>query len=229
VHDGRGASSPERQRRQRAFLAARRHSRWVRRLRILLPAGGVLAVVAFVVVARLAFPDNLDLTVARLSVTRNSIIMANPHLTGFDADRRRYSVSADRAVQALTNPNKVDLEGIKAAVTVTGQGTTEITAASGSYDNAERALVLHGAIAVESSRGYGLRMVDAAIDFGAGSMTSSNPVSVRYQDSKTTGNSIAVSGGGEVIVLEGGVRTQLMPPKRAGGPAGAAAVEEVFK
>ncbi len=211
----RAHGSPERQRRQRAFVAARRHSRWVKRLRVLLPVAGALVVVAFLAVTRLALPGDLDLTVAQLSVTRNSIIMANPHLTGFDADRRQYSVSADRAVQALTDPDKVDLEKIKAVVTVTGQGTTEVAAESGSYDNAESQLRLHGTIAVESSQGYGLRMNDAAIDFKAGTMTSPNPVAIRYQDSETTGDSIDVSGGGQVIVLEGAVRTTLMPPKRA--------------
>jgi lipopolysaccharide export system protein LptC len=211
----RAPGSPERQRRQRAFLAARRHSRWVKRLRVLLPLAGALVVLVFFAVTRLALPGDLDLTVAQLSVTRNSIIMDNPHLTGFDADRREYSVSADRAVQALTDPDKVDLEKIKALVTVTGQGTTEVAAESGSYDNAESALRLHGVIAVESSQGYGLRMNDAAIDFKAGTMSSPNPVTIRYQDSETSGDSIDVSGGGQVIVLEGGVRTTLMPPKRA--------------
>src|SRR5688500_12979918 len=98
------SNSAERQRRQRAFQAARRHSRLVRRLRVLLPVVGLIVVLAFIAVTRLALPEELDLSVARLSVTRNSIIMENPLLTGFDADERSYSLSADRAVQALTNP-----------------------------------------------------------------------------------------------------------------------------
>lgn len=227
--EAQASGSPERQRRQLAFLAARRHSRWVRRLRVLLPVAGFVAVIAFVVTTRLALPEDMDLSVARLSVTKNSIIMDNPHLTGFDADRRRYSVSADRAVQALTDPDKVDLETIHAVLTVTGQGTTDITAASGSYDNAESALVLRGPIAVQSSEGYGLRMKSAEIDFKAGTMISPDPVIVRFRDSETVGDSLAVSEGGKVIVLEGRVRTRLMPPKRDAGsaPAEAAAQQQV--
>jgi lipopolysaccharide export system protein LptC len=109
----------------------------------------------------------------------------------------------------------VDLESIKAQVTVTGRGTTDLTAEAGSFDNGKGSLVLRGAIEVTSSEGYGLRMTDAAIDFKAGTMRSPNPVSVRYQDSETVGDSIAVSEGGNVIVLEGRVRTVLMPPERA--------------
>src|SRR5688572_7691861 len=82
----------ERRERRRVFEAARRHSRLVHRLRVALPAAGILVVLVFAVAARLALPVNLDLAGISLSVTRNSIIMDNPHLTGFDADGREYSV-----------------------------------------------------------------------------------------------------------------------------------------
>ena len=170
---------------------------------------------------RFSLPENLDLSVARLSVTRNSIIMDRPQITGFDADKREYSVTADRAIQALTNPNAVRLEEIAATVTVEGQGTADISAESGDYDNKESTLKLHGDIAVDSSGGYSLRMNGADIDLRDGTMSSANPVTVSYQDSTTVGGSISVSGGGQVIVLGGGVRTTLMPPKSAPLPAAA--------
>jgi lipopolysaccharide export system protein LptC len=213
-------ASDSRRERLRAFQVARRHSRLVRRLRILLPASGALLVLALVVVTHFALPGEIDLSVARLSVTPNSIIMDNPHLTGFDEDDRHYSVQADRAIQALTSPNQVRLEEIRATVTMADQGTAAITAAAGDYDNAESTLRLHGGIAIDSSDGYRLRMNDADIDFSAGTMTSANPVSIGYQDSQTVGDSLEITGSGELIVLEGGVRTSIMPPKRDAAAAG---------
>ncbi len=215
------AGLADRHERQRAFQAARRHSRLVRRLRVVLPTAGLLVIVAFVAATHLALPESLDLSVARLSVTRNSIIMDKPHITGFDADKREYAVTADRAIQALTNPSAVRLENIAATVKVAGQGTALISADSGDFDNQESTLKLFGGIAVDSSQGYSLRMSDADIDLRAGTMTSANPVTVGYEDSTTTGGSISVSGGGQVIVLGGGVRTTLMPPKSAPTPAAA--------
>jgi lipopolysaccharide export system protein LptC len=141
--------------------------------------------------------------------------MDNPHLTGFDADKREYSVTADRAVQALADPNAVRLDEIVATVTTAGRGTATISAESGDYDNKETTLKLVGGIAVNSLGGYALRMTDADIDLRAGTMSSANPVTVRYATSSTTAGSISVSGGGQVIVLGGGVRTTLLPPKRA--------------
>ena len=215
-------SSFERHRRQQVFTAARRHSRLVRRLRVLLPVTGVAIVVGLAVASRIGFPAGLDLAAARLSVTRNSIIMDNPNITGFDDDKREYTVSADRAVQPILNPQKVRLEAISAKVTVADQGTATITAESGDYDNTKGTLVLNGAIAMNSSQGYVLGMTGADIDLKAGTMSSRSPVSVGYQDSSTTGNSLSVTEGGNLIVLDGGVRTTLMPPRRpgaAGAPA----------
>src|SRR6185369_10177360 len=111
-----------REARLRAFARARGHSRRVVWLRVLLPLVGILAVAGFVVKARLAFPGDGDLSAASLSVTRNSIIMDHPHLSGFGGDRRGYSLSAERAIQPLANPGQVRLEDIQATVTPPGQG-----------------------------------------------------------------------------------------------------------
>jgi lipopolysaccharide export system protein LptC len=148
--------------------------------------------------------------------------MDNPRITGFDAEKRAYSVAAERAVQALVNPTAVRLEEITATVKVEGQGTALINAESGDFDNKESTLKLHGGIAVDSSEGYSLRMSDAHIDLRAGTMNSASPVTVSYEDSTTTGESISVSGGGQLIILDGNVRTTMMPPKRAAAPSGVA-------
>jgi lipopolysaccharide export system protein LptC len=192
----------------------RRHSRLVRLLRILLPIVGVLAVLVIVLLTRLGLPISVDLSGAQLSVTPNAIIMDNPHLTGFDEANRHYSVRADRAVQQLANPNRVQLENITARVAMAAYGTATIAAAAGEYDNSEGILRLSGGISIDSSEGYVLRMEDADIDFGLGTLSSDNPVTIGYQDSETRGNSLQVTESGVVIVLNGNVTTTIMPPKR---------------
>jgi lipopolysaccharide export system protein LptC len=204
--------------RRRAFALARRHSRWVVLLRVLLPVGGLLAVAGFVVKAHLGFPGDIDLSAASLSVTKNSIIMDHPHLTGFGADKRGYSLSANRAIQPLNTPGQVRLEEIIAKVTGANQGETNITAEAGDYDHEKNTLQLLGAIAVDSAEGYRLRMSGAHVDFGANTLVTDNPVSIGYGDSEITGQRMSVSNGGKTIVVEGNVRTKVMPPKRAPAP-----------
>lgn len=216
----------ERTRRRNAFLAARRHSRFVRRMRFMLPAGAVVAILVMVVVARISLPMGLDLSLAKLSVTRNAVIMDNPHLTGFDEDGREYTVRADRAIQQIAAPDMVNLETIEAQITTDSQGTATVTARSGDYDNSAGTLSLDGGIAVDSSQGYSLRLENADIDLENGTLVSTSPVSVRYQDSETTGQGLSVTGGGKSIIIEGSVRTRLMPPKRDAAESSAPALQE---
>ena len=206
--------------RQRAFAAARRHSGLVRILRVLLPVAAILAVAGFFIKAHLAFPGDLDLSAASLSVTPKAIIMDRPHLNGFDKKRREYSLMADRAIQPLANPQQVRLENIQAKLAGAGQGATDITAEAGDYDHTKRTLKLLGQIMLNSADGYRLRMNGARVDFNANTMASDSPISVGYADDEITGDKLSVSDGGNVIVIEGHVRTKLMPPKR---PAAAAA------
>ena len=209
--EGREPVDPSR---ARTFSAVRRHSRMVRLLRILLPVAGFLAVAGFFVKAHLSFPGDLDLSAARLSVTRNSIIMEGPHLTGFDGDSREYSMSADRAIQPLTTPQQVRLEGIEAKVTNTEQGTTAITAEAGDYDHERRTVRLLGPIVIKSAEGYRLSMAGADVDFGAQTMITDRPIVIGYGDSEIAGDRLSVVDGGKTVVIEGRVKTVLMPPKR---------------
>lgn len=212
--------------RKRAFLAARRHTRLVRILRLLLPIVACLAVAAFFVKVNLGLPGDLDLSAASLSVTRNSIIMDNPHLTGFAGDGREYSLSADRAIQPLSNPGQVRLEAIDAKIATAGRGTTSVTAEAGDYDHEKGSIKLLGTIQVNSADGYRLNMTDAEVDFSAGTLVSDNPISIGYAESEVAGDRLSVSDGGKRIVIEGGVRTVLMPPKRAAqAPAAPSAAE----
>jgi lipopolysaccharide export system protein LptC len=210
--------------RRKAFAAALRHSRTVRWLRILLPLAGAIGVAAFFVLTQLGLPIALDLSAARLSVTPNAVIMEQPNISGFDGDGHEYTVRADRAIQPLATPDRVRLETIRATLSAPGQGPTTVSADSGQYDHQKRTLRLEGGIAVHSAEGYALHMTDVDIDFRAGSMRSSNPVTVTYADGEITGQRFLATDGGRRLLFDGGVRTVVMPPKRdaAAEPAQAA-------
>jgi lipopolysaccharide export system protein LptC len=207
--------------RGRAFTRARRHSRRVRVLRYLLPLVGVLAIAGFAVKAHLSFPGVPDISRAGLTVTRSSIIMDRPRLTGFTGDAREYSVAADRAIQPFGNPSEVRLETLEATLLSPDRGATKIAAETGDYDHAKNTLRLFGVINIDSAEGYRLTMRDADIDFGAETMKSENPVKIGYEDSEITGNSLSISDGGKHIVVEGRVRTTVLPSKQEADPAAA--------
>ena len=212
--------------RSRAFLAARRHTRLVRVLRVVLPLGAFLAVAAFFVKVDLGLPGDLDLSSASLSVTRNSVIMDNPKLTGFAGNGREYSLTADRAIQPLNNPGQVRLETIEAKITTPNGGTTSVTAEAGDYDHEKSSITLLGPIRVNSADGYKLDMTNAQVDFHAGTLVSDNRIYIGYGDSEMAGDRLSVEDGGKHIVIEGSVRTVLMPPKRKADAPAAPSVQE---
>jgi lipopolysaccharide export system protein LptC len=205
--------------RRAVFVKAERHSRIVALLRKALPVAGVLALLAFIVAARLSAPGGPDFTVARTTIERNSIVMDHPVLTGYDTDNRAYRISADRAVQNLSSPDQVRLEAIRAEITVEGRGGAVVTANGGDYDNTRGTLALYGGLTLDSDDGIRVRMKNANIDFGGGALASKNPVTIIYRDSETTADAMTASDGGNVIVLSGRVQTRLMPPKRQLGGA----------
>ena len=78
---------------ERVFRAARRHSRWVRILRIALPLAVVLA---FVVVTLMTYLNplrmlaKLPIDIGDLVVSGTKITMEQPRLSGFTRDGRAY-------------------------------------------------------------------------------------------------------------------------------------------
>jgi lipopolysaccharide export system protein LptC len=140
--------------------------------------------------------------------------MDHPQLTGFAGNGREYALSADRAIQPLSNPAQVRLETIEAKITAENGGTTNVTAEAGDYDHEKGAMKLLGPIRVHSADGYRLSMTDAEVDFHAGTLSSDRPVSIGYGDSEVAGDRLSVDDSGKHIVIEGRVRTVLMPPKR---------------
>lgn len=213
--------APDRFRRRMLFGRARRHSRFVARARILLPLAGAVSIVVLVIATSISLPEGVDLSMARMSVTKDGIVMDSPRVSGFDARNREYTITADRAVQALNRPDAARLEGIEATVEVAGEGSATVTAGGGDFDNAASTLNLYGGIIVESTQGYTLKLKNADIDFKAGTLVSPNPVTITQADSHTSGSRLDISESGKRVVITGNVSTTLLPPgyKRSTAPA----------
>jgi lipopolysaccharide export system protein LptC len=90
---------------------------------------------------------------------------------------------------------------------------TTIKAETGDYDQSNSRLRLLGAITVDSAEGYVLRMTDAEVNFSNRTLVSENPVTIGYGESHISGKRLSVSDGGKLIVIDGDVRTTLLPPK----------------
>ena len=109
---------------ERAFRAARRHSRVVRILRIAIPLAVVLGLTGISLVTYfnpLRMLAKLPIDVGNLVVSGTKITMEQPRLSGFTATRAPMSFTADAAAQDLTKPDIVELRNIHAKVADAGQ------------------------------------------------------------------------------------------------------------
>jgi lipopolysaccharide export system protein LptC len=165
--------------RQRAFAAAKRHSRLVRFLRIATPTVALLAVATLIVFAVFdPFRREIGgLTVGELSVDGSKIVMSHPRLTGTRKDGRAYVVNAVKAIQDVAHPAAVELREIDGDVMMADDSRMRINAAVGLYDNVRQFLKLTQDVHLRSPS-YDVTLAAADIDFKTGVYRSDQPVSV---------------------------------------------------
>ncbi|MCW5694585.1 MAG: LPS export ABC transporter periplasmic protein LptC [Pseudolabrys sp.] len=198
---------------ERAFRAARRHSRLVRWLRLTIPiaiAGGFVAtiLITYFNPARMlqALPVNLD----KLVVSGTKITMEKPRLSGFTKDQRPYEFTAEAAAQDLKKPDLVELQKINAKVQMEDKGTMRMTAVSGIYDSKKESLKLEQQILLSSDTGYKGRLTEAVVDTKSGDVVSDKPVELEMMQGILNANRMKISDSGDVIRFENGVNMTVM-------------------
>jgi lipopolysaccharide export system protein LptC len=208
--DGRLAGATER---AAAFERARRHTRRVRLLRKALPMAGIAVLAALVLLARAPAPGGIDFSVARTTVTDSGVVMHEPRLSGYDRQDRSFRLRADTATQKLARPDHVEMQNVLAEIQSPDRGDVVITAGSGEFDNRERTLALYGGVHVDSADGYRVILEDVHVTIDERALKSDRPIEIYYEEGHTTANSIRVTENGKLVILEGKVRTSVMPPR----------------
>jgi lipopolysaccharide export system protein LptC len=206
----------------RAFRAARRHSRVVRTLRVAIPLAVALA---FTVVFLLVYFNplrmlaKLPVDIGSLVVAGTKITMEKPHLSGFTSDARAYELSADMAKQDVTKPDIIELRNIRAKVQMQDKSMMELSAATGLYDSKGETLKLAQDILLSSSTGYRGRLSEAMIDIRKGHVVSTQPVEVEMLQGTLNAKGLEIVDSGDLVRFDGGVSLTLMLSNAAVPPA----------
>jgi lipopolysaccharide export system protein LptC len=196
------------------YRAARRHSRYVRALRVIVLAGiavvllGVMAANYMPAVGPIRLPGELG----KLVIKGTKITMQAPKLTGYTSDSRPYEFTAD---QDINKPDLVELQHMHARLQMEDKSTVEMTAPSGLYDMKADKLVLYEDIALASSTGYAARLQEAVVDMHSGNVVSDKPVAVKLLNGFLNAKRMAITENGDVIHFDGGVSMVLHPDQDA--------------
>ena len=193
----------------RAFRAAARHSRRVRILRVLIPAGAGLAVAGTVAATAWLQPlralTKVPIEIGSVVVSGTKITMEAPKLTGFTRDNRAYNVTADAASQDLVNPTVLELSGVRAKFEMQSKGTVDVTAVAGLYDTKSELLTLTQYVHIISSDGYEGHLTAATVDVRKGLIVSEQPVEVNLPNGKLNAKRMEVVDNGALMRFDGGI------------------------
>src|SRR5262245_28576189 len=197
----------------RAFRAARRHSRLVRILRITVP---VTVVIGLIIVTLITYFNplrmlaKLPINIDNLVVSGTKVTMEQPRLAGFTSDARAYELTADTAAQDITKPDIVELRNIRGKVEMQDKSSMEMTAISGIYDAKGETLKLDREILLRSSTGYQGRLSEALIDIRKGNVVSEHPVEVKMLKGTLNANRLNILDSEDLVGFNGGVCMDVM-------------------
>ena len=214
THDEAG---PAPEGRQRTFAAARRHSGFVRALKVVIPLGSLLAVGAVALVSLYnPFGRIPGLTLGPISFSGSKIAMESPRLTGFRKDNKPYEVTAVTAFQDIRKPNVIELKDMKAKLAVDESGSmARLVSNAGIFDTGKEHLDLKDDIRIWTDKGEEVLLKSASIDFKTGTAASREPVLIRTPTLHLEAEGMEMSDSGKTMVFTGRVRTRLTSAPQA--------------
>ncbi len=193
------------------FAAAARHSRRVRMLRKAVPAtiiAALLVVIGLSVFNPFRMLAKLPFDVGAVNVSGTKITMQSPRLAGFTNDGRPYEVHARAALQDVTNPTVMELEGMSGKIQMEDLSTIMLDSSKGTMDGKAQTLDLREKIVLKSSD-YEARLTQVHVDMAKGDISSDKPVSVTFRTGTLDAQKLEIVDNGALIRFSGGVQMNL--------------------
>ena len=194
-----------------AYTVAARHSRLVRRLKILLPLVAVLIGAIFVAVSvvRAFLPENLQIENA--TIENGKIVMQNPAISGRNKQDISYSMKAVRALQDIANPDIITLETIHAEMPVNDKLIATVEATSGIYDRGGNTLNMNAPFSISMNNGVVADFQKAYLDINAGEMKTEKPIAISMNGGSIVAQSLRMTDKGRIVTFEGMVKVVVDP------------------
>lgn len=179
------------------------YTRFVKLAKVFLPVAAL--VIVGIVASRLSRNPLQEMTDIRRDekTTPGQIEVVKAQYEGVDDKGRPYTLIAEKASRAVSAPDKVELYGLKADITLEDQSWIAVQAAKGIYDIKAEHMDFLGDVEVFHDSGYRMRLNDLAVDLATRHAVSKNPVRMQGPDGDIAAANIEVTDGGERIVFGG--------------------------
>lgn len=193
---------------------SKRHSKMVRRMRLIFP----VAALAVVVVLMTWKDDNAPLTavpreqVSPQTVTQNELV--NPKFQSEDTNNQPYTITADKATQNAEDMDTVALQKPVADMTLKSGGWVSLKADNGAYKQSTGNLDLDGQVEVHHDSGYEIRTDKMNINVGGQTIVSDGPVTGHGPAADITANGLQADGNNHTLIFKGPAKLTLHETKK---------------
>ncbi|MBY0559734.1 LPS export ABC transporter periplasmic protein LptC [Hyphomicrobium sp.] len=198
--------------RTQSRLAAHRHSRRVRVLKIALPAAAIAT--AVIATANILGNAGISPSIPPLEIPQivaDNLKMHNPHYQGFNADGGKYWVKAETAQQDLKTLTAIHLEGITGELMDAKKQKTYLVASRGLFDNNSNVLELYDSIDVKGDGGLNAKLTRATIKTKENIITSDQPSTIIMGAGTITSNQLTIRQKAKEYTFVDNVRTHMKP------------------
>ncbi len=195
--------------RSEAYRRALRHSKLVRLLRVALPLVSFLALGATLVFVYIdpfkPLPVNID--IGALNLDGSKITMDHANLRGFKDGDLPFTILATKAIQDVSTPYIVQLEGLTSDIVMPDRSAAKIKADTGVYDSQKDVLNVKGNVDIRTTR-YTIRMRSGTIDFKTNRVVSREATTVEMAGGTIDAGAMSVFDNGDRVLFEGHVVSQ---------------------
>jgi lipopolysaccharide export system protein LptC len=183
----------------RSYRQARRHSVFVRFLRVAIPIGALVSFGIFIVFPFINPFRAGGVSVGAIKMDGTRVTMENPRMAGHRKDNRPYEVTAVTAVQDIRVPNVIELNQMTARLVNADNSVLNLTASKAVFDSQKEQLRMREDVRVVTENGQEALMRSADVDFKAGTVRSREGVKVRLPDMSVSADELdIVDSGGQI-------------------------------
>lgn len=192
------------------FLAAQRHSRRVKLIKIILPIIALVIAGIFTWFTFFAAPSTADIISLNTSGDAK-LVMTSPKIEGYSKTQKPYAFNANRAVQDPQKPGLIDLIDIVAKMPLGERAEADVKAAAGTYDNINGRMILNKPFTVTTSDGIKAAFKSADVNIETSQLTTKDPVEILRGREYLTADSLNIKDNGQVFIFKGKVKLVIAP------------------
>jgi len=207
--------------RTRAFRAAKRHSAFVRVLRLACPLAALAIAGLYFMPSKITVDvEGGQASIDDIVISEGSLKMVNPRINGVHDKHGVYDIRADTATQQVTNPDLITLNTVQGELVSKKGEKTTLIAPAGLFDSKKEQLTFDTGLTIGGDAGYSGQLQTATAYFKDNKLVSTDPVALAFRNTTINAEAMTFYSSEKRAIFTGNVRVHLErePAKKSNAP-----------